>query len=133
MGWINALIGLSLLVLSVLQFDDPEPLRWALVYFLGASLAIVSLLPGLSRAMSRLMAVATTCVLFFYFGGFFAQVPMLDANWYLTGQGNDALGLLFCGFAMISVLAAFSCRMKAEQEPQRTPQAGTIVPEARPF
>ncbi len=132
MGWINALIGLSLLVLSVLQFDDPEPLRWALVYFLGAVLAIITWLPGLSRAMSLFMAVATTGMLFSYFGAFFSQVPQLDANWYLIGQGNDALGLLFCGFAMIPVLAAYSCRMKADRAKQEpSARARAIVSGAR--
>lgn len=117
MVYVNALFGLALVILTGLQFDDENPVRWAFIYFAGAALALLSLIPRLSTNMIRFLAVDSTAMLLFYFAGFFLLVPSLDADWFLKGQGGDALGLLFAGFAMIPVLSSYSCRMKSEIDP----------------
>ncbi len=114
MVYVNALIGMALVILTGLQFDDENPLRWACIYFAGAALALLSVVPRLSTNLIRFLAVDSTAMMLFYFAGFFLLVPSLDADWYLKGQGGDALGLLCAGFAMIPVLSAYSCRMKSE-------------------
>jgi hypothetical protein len=115
MIYVNALIGLVLLVISAVQFGALESMRWVLIYFAGALLAFLTLVPRLSLNLSRFLAVAATGMLFFYFAGFFQAVPQLDADWYRNGRSSDVLGLLFAGFAMIPVLSHFSCRMKCER------------------
>ncbi|NJN51611.1 MAG: hypothetical protein HC809_07355 [Gammaproteobacteria bacterium] len=128
MIYVNALIGVVLLLVTALQFDDLHPVRWALVYFAGASLSLLSTLPRLSLNMIRFLACATTAMLFFYFAGFFLLVPGLEADWYLKPHGGDAQGLLFAGFAMIPVLSAFSCRMKSERDYAHRAAGATQLP-----
>ncbi len=115
MAFVNALIGAILVILTALQLDDPHPAKWAAIYFAGAALAVLTLRRPMSLYLIRFLAVTTTGMMFFYFGAFFLVVPGLDSDWYLKGQGGDALGLLFAGFAMIPVLAAYSCRMESKQ------------------
>ena len=107
------LITLIFAICALLQLDDPDGLYWFSIYALGALVSVVTLRDGLPRSLHRLFAVATMFLMFFYFFGFFEMAPELHGNWVSQESGGEALGLLFGAFAMIPVLATYSCRLKA--------------------
>lgn len=111
----NYLLGVITLVLSVfaLWVASEGSAWWAVMYGLGAALALVALKPELSRAMVIFLAIATTATMFIYFAGFFFMAPYLHED-VLAAESRNAFGLLLAGFAMKPVVANFSCRMKAD-------------------
>jgi len=107
------LVVLCFAGLALIQLDDPDALRWFSVYALGGVMAAASLMRNLPRNVVRLCAVGTMAIMFFYFHGFFQQVPLIAASGWRSEVGFEAMGLLFGAFAMCAVLAQFSCRLKA--------------------
>ncbi len=112
MQYLNGTVGLILVVLTILQFDNPDRAPW--IYAIGAILALCALKRGLTLWTVRVLAVATAAVMFFYFAGFFTMAPRLQADWYWHSAAFDAGGLLVAAFAMIPVLSEYSCRMKGD-------------------
>lgn len=108
-----SLIALCFAWLALVQLDDPDALRWFSVYAVGGVMTVVSLLRNLPRNVVRLGAVSAMAIMFFYFYGFFKQVPQVAAAGWQSEVGFEAMGLLFGAFAMCSVVAQFSCRLKA--------------------
>ena len=113
MNVFHALVGLNFVILALLHVPHPAPLLW-LPYAGGAVLALLTLLPGLNILMARVLAVAATGLMFFFFAGFFTGVPRLDADWYQSQEGWSAIALLVGAFTLIPVLSVYSCRCKAE-------------------
>ena len=106
-------IALCFFVLALFQLNDPDAVRWFSLYAVGGFMTGLSLLPDLPRAVVRCCAVATALIMFFYFFGFFQQVPAVAESGWRSEVGFEAMGLLFSSFAMCPVLAQFSCRLKA--------------------
>ena len=134
MQYVNAIIAVALLGLAVLMRHDPGE---AAMYVLGAILAATAFKHWLSTWMVRLLAFVAAGTLFCYFGKFLYLAPTLQPDWYWQPlEVLDVAGLLFAGFAMIPVLAEYSCRMKASNECERgrrqfqekKPMLGTLRP-----
>lgn len=113
MQWFMGVVGLTFAVLALLHVPHPSPWLW-LPYAAGAVLAFVTLMPGLTVFVSRILAIAATVLVFFFFAGFFTEVPHLESDWYQGQEGWAAVARLFGAFALLPVLSDFSCRCKAE-------------------
>jgi len=113
MDLIHGLIGIAFVVLALVHVPHPSPYIWV-PYAAGALLAFITLFRGLHIFLARFLAVATTGLLFFFFAGFFMEVPELKAGWYQRQEAWAAISMLFGAFAMLSILSDFSCRCKAD-------------------
>lgn len=109
----HALIGVIFVILALLHVPHPTPWLW-LPYACGAVLAFLTLIPNLSVFISRLLAIAATALMFFFFFRFFTEVPKLESDWYMSQEGWSAVSLLLGAFTLIPVLSGYSCRCKAE-------------------
>lgn len=113
MQYIHGFIACLLVLLAVIHIPFPEPLAW-LPYSVAAALALITLKSDLSIPVSRVLAIATTGMMFFFFALFFLVVPTLKAGWYTTQYGWAAVCLLLSAFVMIPILSDYSCRLKAD-------------------
>jgi hypothetical protein len=113
MQYINALIGCSFIVIALFYALHPSPMAWA-PYAIAGLLALISMKSEISIAVSRVLAVSTTALMFFFFAGFFVLVPQLATDWYTNQEGWQAVCRIFGAFAMIPILSDYSCRLKAE-------------------
>jgi len=113
MQYIHGLIGLIFVIIALLHVPHPSPYIWV-PYAIGATLTFITLFRGVNIILSRILAVATTALLFFFFAGFFMEVPKLASDWYTRQEAWAAISLLFGAFAMLSILSDYSCRCKAE-------------------
>lgn len=111
---INAITGFALLALAVLHIFIPKTPILTLIYLGGAVLALSSLRANIGFAWARVLAVATVIAMFFYFAAFFRIVDHFHEQWYRSGMMLEAVGMLISAFAMIPVLAVYSCFMKSE-------------------
>jgi hypothetical protein len=114
MHYFHALVGVTFVILALLHVPHPSPWLW-LPYAAGAGLAFMTLVPRLSVFISRILAIAATALMFFFFAGFFMQVPQLESDWYVGQEGWSAVARLLGAFTLIPVLSVFSCRCKAER------------------
>jgi membrane-bound ClpP family serine protease len=115
MRMINGLIGLMLLALALLHFFIPNSYVTVVIFLAGAGLAFVTLIRGgVGLRVARVLAVATTAVMFFYFAGFFLMAGSFNEHWYYSGAAFEGVGMLLSAFAMIPVLSCYSCMLKAE-------------------
>lgn len=121
MHYVNALIGITFVVIALLHAPHPNPLSWA-PFSVAAILAFITLKTELSIPLSRVFAIATTVMMFFFFAGFFLIVPKLAADWYTHQAGWDAVTRVLAAFAMIPILSDYSCRLKAECREARRKQ-----------
>jgi phosphatidylglycerophosphate synthase len=115
----TGLIGCILLVLAIVHAFIPHGLLISAFYGLGSILAFVTCKRDIGMNVARVLAIATTALMFFYFAGFFRMALRFNDNWYQSGAALDAIGLLFSAFAMIAVLSEYSCRLKADCEERR--------------
>lgn len=112
MQYIHGFIGCVLVLLALIHIPFPEPLAW-LPYSVAAVLAFITLKSELSIPISRVLAIATAGMMFFFFAVFFLVVPTLEASWYKTQYGWAAVCLILSAFVMIPILSEYSCRLKA--------------------
>ena len=112
MQYIHGFIACVLVLLALIHIPFPEPFAW-LPYSVAAALALITLKSEISIPVSRVLAIATTGMMFFFFALFFLVVPTLKANWYTTQYGWAAVCLLLSAFVMIPILSDYSCRLKA--------------------
>jgi len=122
MQYVSALIAVTFIALALLHVPHPSPYLW-LPYAAGAVLALLSLVPNLNVPFSRLLAITTTALMFFFFAGFFMGVPKLESDWYQSQEGWAAVSLLVAAFTLIPVLSDYSCRCKAECRQSRASRA----------
>ena len=113
MQYINGLIGCAFILFSLIHVPHPTPFSWA-PYALAAVLAFITLRGEISEAFSRVLAISTTVLMFFFFAGFFVVAPRLAADWYMHQAGWAAVCLILGAFGMIPILSDYSCRLKAE-------------------
>ena len=114
-------VGVTFAVLALLHVPHPSPWLWV-PYAAGAVLAFMTLVPDLGIAISRLLAIAATVLAFFFFAGFFMEVPRLESDWYQSQEGWSAVARLLGAFTLLPVLSDFSCRCKAECREARAGQ-----------
>ncbi len=120
MRYVLGFIGVLFVVLALLHVPHPTPWLWA-PYAGGAVLAFLTLVPNLSILISRLLAIATTGLMFFFFFRFFMEVPRLESDWYMSQEGWSAVSLLLGAFTLIPVVSGYSCRCKAVCRESRVP------------
>jgi len=113
MHYINAVLGIVLVVLAAVQFGQSH-IELGAAFLGGGFLALFTLKQRMSVLTVNVFAVFAVGAMFFYFAGFFQLVPQLH-HWYMRGEALHCLGMLFAGFAMIPVLSEYSCRQKSEQ------------------
>ncbi len=112
MGYLNGFIGFGFILLSLLHLGVPDGNMLIGAYLVGSILAFATLVRSLPRTVVRVLALVTTAAVFFYFIGFFQMAPHLGPGW--VAVHTKALGQLLGAFAMIPVLAEYSCRLKAD-------------------
>ncbi len=113
MSYFTGSIGCGLVLLALLHLGVPgRPYLLIAMYFCGAILAFISLAPSISRWAARLLGVFSALCMFFFFAGFIDTTPQLGGDWYAVNL--PSLGQLVSAFAMIPVLAEYSCLMKAD-------------------
>ena len=113
MQYINGLIGCVFVLIGLVHVPHPMPLTW-LPYLGAAVLAFISVKPEIGIGLARVLAVATTAAMFFFFAGFFVVAPKLAADWYIRPEGWDAVGCILAAFLMLPILSEYSCRLKAD-------------------
>ncbi len=116
MSYLNGFIGFGFILLALLHLGVPDGNLLIGAYLVGSALAFITLL-RLPLNIARVLAVVTTVAAFFYFIGFFQMAPHLGPGWYAVH--TKALGQLLGAFAMIPVLAEYSCRLKADCQEAR--------------
>ena len=112
MSYLNGFIGFGFILLALLHLGVPDGSFVVGTYLFGSALAFITLVRRLPLNAARLLALVTTAATFFYFIGFFQTAPHLGDGWYAVH--TRALGQLLAAFAMIPVLAEYSCRLKAD-------------------
>lgn len=124
MRYIHGIIGCVFVVIALLHIGIPDSFYYIAMYSCGAALAFITLIPDINLFISRLLAMATTASMFFYFASFFRMAPDLHGNWYV--EHLLAMGMLFGAFCMIPLLADYSCRLKADCERARSSKRGAF-------
>ena len=116
MRMLTGIIGCILLALAILHAFIPHALAPTLLalYATGAICAFATLKTQQPLLVTRILAVLTTGVMFFYFAGFFKIAPHFHEEWYRSGAALEGVGLLLSAFAMIPVLSCYSCMLKAD-------------------
>ena len=113
MQYFHGFIGCVLALLALIHVPYPAPFAW-LPYAAAAFLGFITIKPELSLGLSRLLAIATAGLMFFFFAWFFLMVPRLEADWYANQAGWFAVCTLLGAFLMIPILSDYSCRLKAD-------------------
>ena len=116
MRYVNGTIGLALAALAFLHVNMPDSMLVTAAFATGSVLAFLTLAPTMSTPVARALAVCATACMFFYFAGFFSLAPQLHSEWYMGMQAREAFSMLMSAFAMIPVLACYSCVLKADQD-----------------
>ena len=118
MRTVNAIIGCILLALAILHAFIPHSsasaLTFILLYAAGAACAFASMRTTMGLFLARVFAVGTTSIMFVYFAGFFSMATHFNEGWYRSGAALEGIGMLLSAFAMIPILSAFSCMLKAD-------------------
>ena len=112
MCYLNGFIGFGFILLALLHLGVPDASFLVGTHLFGSALAFLTLVRKLPVNLARGLALVTTAATFFYFIGFFQMAPHLGDGWYAVH--TKALGQLLGAFAMIPVLADYSCRLKAD-------------------
>ena len=81
-------IGIVLSVLAVVHAFIPMLPIFSVLYGMGASLALVSLLNVTNAWAVRVLAIASTGAMFLYFFGFFRLVHHFHDNWHRGGVAS---------------------------------------------
>ena len=112
---INTLIAVVLTTFAVLHIFIPSHTFVAVLFGVGAVLAIPTVIPrSMGMQTARILALCTTAIMFFYFAGFFTLAPGFEDGWLQTGVMLDGLAMLLSAFLMIPILSCYSCLLKAE-------------------
>jgi hypothetical protein len=129
MQYIHGFIGCVLVLLALIHLPYPYPLAW-LPYAIAACLAFIPLKSEISIGLSRILAITTAGIMFFFFAWFFVKVPTLDHDWYASQAGWAAVCRILAAFVMIPILSEYSCRLKADcREARARDRAFFTVPE----
>ena len=113
MQYVHGFIGCVLVGLALIHVPYPAEFAWA-PYAGSAILALIPLKADISLAWSRVLAIGTAAMMFFFFAWFFLLVPKLTPDWYASQAGWAAVCRIVGAFLMIPVLSEYSCRLKAD-------------------
>ncbi|MCZ6852717.1 MAG: hypothetical protein O7G86_02255 [Gammaproteobacteria bacterium] len=83
-------------------------------YTSAAILAFISLNSHIKLTASRILAVLTTLLMFFFFAQFFSVAPGLEGAWYRESKFWEAFSEIMAAFLLIPVLSDYTRRLKAE-------------------
>ena len=83
---IHGAIALMLLAVALLHVPHPTPFIWV-PYALASALAVITVFADVGQFFARLLAISTTMLMFFFFSGFFMDVPKLESDWYVRPEG----------------------------------------------
>ena len=113
---VNAAIGVTFLLLTVTHLMGAPTSHAGCTVMMGAGAicALTTFLSNPSRLLSRFLALGSTVLMFGFFAMFFRMASGFGEGWYRGAFGLEAISLLVAAFALIPVLAAHSCRLKAE-------------------
>jgi hypothetical protein len=111
MRYLNGCLGLVLLAFAITQ---PSGVIWTAAYGLGSAAALLSMMRSLPAWSVWPLALAATLAMFGFFGGFLARAPYLVSDWYAMEGASHAIRLVVAAFAMMPVVADYSCRMHSK-------------------
>ena len=114
MRMVNGIIACILLTLAIVHAFVPNYTHFVVAYLAGSASALITLKSGIPVPVARMLAVATTAVMFVYFAGFFTMAVHFDEHWHTSSEALEGIGLLLSAFAMIPILSCYSCMLKAE-------------------
>ena len=120
---VNGAIGgvfVLLLVKYLAGAEDPN-MTCAGMLLSATALSFLTFLPNLPLLLTRVLALCTVVLMFYFFASFFFLVPSLGAEWYRGHESMTAFSFLFGAFCMIPLMSEYSCRLKADC-PQRRKQ-----------
>ena len=102
----------------LVHIGDPAPDRWFWMGLYGASalFALSICKQHWNIWVLRILATASTAALFIFAAGFFSRTPELGPEWYEADGSGQTLALLIGTFCMLSIVAAYTCRMKCQQD-----------------
>ena len=113
---VTAVVGCILLTLAVIHAFIPHASAtfFLVLYAAGAICAFSAIYSSMNLWLARILAVATTGMMFFYFATFFKMAPHFQEEWYRSGLALEGIGMLLSAFALIPVLSCYSCMLKAD-------------------
>lgn len=116
MRMVTGLIGCILIMLAIIHAFIPHASAntFLALYAAGAICAFGTLYASMNLTVARVLAVATTGLMFCYFAAFFKMAPHFHEEWYRSGAALEGVGMLLSAFAMIPILSCFSCMLKAD-------------------
>ena len=125
---VNAVVGVTFLLLTLTHAASAPlgHLGCTLMMGAGAIFALTTFVANPSRFLSRACALGSTILMFGFFAIFFRMASGFGEGWYRGAFGIEAVSILIAAFALIPVLAAHSCRLKADcsQRLQRQESVG---------
>ena len=80
----------------------------------ATSLSFLTFIRELPLWLTRVAAVLTVVLMFYFFASFFFLVPSLGADWYRSPGSLTSLSFLLGAFLMIPLMSEYSCRLKAD-------------------
>lgn len=113
---IQAVLGLVFLSFALLQLNDPDPVRWFLIYFLVAALCLTSLFVRIDRRLLQVFLVLLLAYAVYHLPYFTDWLQTSDKEEifgemvyekpYLEGT-REFLGLLLAAGAVTYLLKGF--------------------------
>ena len=106
------LYGSIVVLFCVLMGIQPDDSSSGFVYFVAAILASSLFLKHIPQSLLACMGLIATACMLVCFGEFFLFVHAHEVVWYAAAEPGGAWCCLVAGFAMVQVIAAYSCRFK---------------------
>lgn len=120
---IQAVLGLVFLSFALLQLNDPDPVRWFLIYFLVAALCLTTLFVRIDRRLLQVFLVLLLAYAVYHLPYFTDWMRTSDKEEifgemvyekpYLEGT-REFLGLLLAAGAVTYLLKGFPSAGKSE-------------------
>ena len=124
--WIQAILGLVFLSFAFLQLNDPDPVRWFLVYFLVAGLCFTNLFVRVDKRLLQIFLVVLIAYAAYHLSFFWDWLhtgskgeifgEMVYEKPYLEGT-REFLGLLLAAGAITYLLYAYRKANNSKQTP----------------
>ncbi|MEM6707934.1 MAG: hypothetical protein AAF648_04045 [Pseudomonadota bacterium] len=123
---VNGAVGSVFILLLVQYLTKAETVNpmCASMLVSATALSALTFVRNLPLWATRLAAIFTVAVMFYFFASFFHLVPSLGEQWYQRADSLVALSFLFGAFCMIPLMAEYSCRLKADCPYRRSAGGG---------
>lgn len=109
MHYLYGCVLVLLCALIAINRDDSS--SWS-VFLVAAILTAGLFLKQIPQSILIGLGLTATACMLVCFGEFFVFVHLHDGLWYSASDPGGAWCHLLAGFAMVQVIAAFSCRLK---------------------